>query len=79
MPPDLLRSWQPSEALMQDLAGNAMSLPVVMTVLQAAFTAVTWASGAAVGTAADAPISSQQDLAVCTDASCVRSRSTHVT
>ena len=34
--------WQPSEALMQDLAGNAMALPVVLSLLQCMFTALSW-------------------------------------
>ena len=60
-PQDLLLSWQPTEALMQDLAGNAMSLPVVMTILQCAFAAVNWQSAGEVRRTADAPVSTQQD------------------
>ncbi|CAJ1377376.1 unnamed protein product [Effrenium voratum] len=51
-PKDLLRTWRPTEVLMQDVAGNAMSLPVVMTMLQCAFASVNWRSGA-VSRAAD--------------------------
>ena len=54
---DMLLTWKPSEGLMQDLAGNAMSLPVVMTILQCAFASVSWHSR---GTAAAAPVSTQQ-------------------
>jgi hypothetical protein len=46
---------------MQDLAGNAMSLPVVMTMLQCAFVAVNWQSAGEVRRAADAPATTQQD------------------
>lgn len=53
---DMLLTWKPSEALMQDLAGNAMALPVVMTMLQCAFASVSWHSR---GTAA-APASTEQ-------------------
>ncbi|OLP76607.1 hypothetical protein AK812_SmicGene43434 [Symbiodinium microadriaticum] len=35
-------AWFPSEALMFDLAGNAMSLPVILAVLQAGFASLTW-------------------------------------
>ena len=59
-PKDLLRTWRPTEVLMQDVAGNAMSLPVVMTMLQCAFASVNWRSGA-VSRAADAPVSTQED------------------
>ena len=34
--------WIPSEALMQDLAGNAMALPVLLALVQCAFTAISW-------------------------------------
>ena len=58
---DLLLTWRPTETLMQDLAGNAMSLPVVMTMLQCAFVAVNWQSAGEVRRAADAPATTQQD------------------
>lgn len=58
---DLLLTWWPTETLMQDLAGNAMSLPVVMTMLQCAFAAVNWQSAGEVRRAADAPVTTQQD------------------
>lgn len=58
---NLLLTWRPTETLMQDLAGNAMSLPVVMTMLQCAFAAVNWQSAGEVRRAADAPVSTQQD------------------
>ena len=58
---DLLLTWRPTETLMQDLAGNAMSLPVVMTMLQYAFVAVNWQSAGEVRRAADAPVTTQQD------------------
>lgn len=57
---DLLVSWKPTEALMQDLAGNAMALPVVMTMLQCAFASVSWRPKDLVGTAAAAPVSTQE-------------------
>ena len=34
--------WVPSESLMQDLAGNAMALPVLLCLAQCAFTALSW-------------------------------------
>ena len=37
-----LSTWRPSESLMQDLAGNAMSLPVLLAMLQSAFAAISW-------------------------------------
>ena len=36
------QAWTPSEALMGDLAGNAMSFPVVLAILQSLFTALSW-------------------------------------
>lgn len=57
---DLLVSWKPTEALLQDLAGNAMALPVVMTMLQCAFASVSWRPKDLVGTAAAAPVSTQE-------------------
>ena len=36
------QAWTPSEALMGDWAGNAMSLPVVLAILQSLFTALSW-------------------------------------
>lgn len=62
-PPRLLQSYRPSEQLMQDLAGNAMSLPVVLTILQCAFAALGWKSGAAVA-AASTPVSKAEDSEV---------------
>ncbi|CAL1169042.1 unnamed protein product, partial [Cladocopium goreaui] len=58
---DLLLTWRPTETVMQDLAGNTMSLPVVMTMLQCAFVAVNWQSAGEVRRAADAPATTQQD------------------
>ena len=46
---------------MQDFAGNAISLPVVMTILQCIFAAVSWESAGEVRRAADTPVSTQQD------------------
>lgn len=57
---ELLVSWQPTEALMQDLAGNAVALPVVMTMLQCAFASVSWQSKGFAGTAAEAPVSTEE-------------------
>ena len=57
---DLLLTWQPSEALMQDLAGNAMALPVVLTMLQCAFASVCWREKGM--NAAAAPVSTQKAL-----------------
>ena len=36
------QAWSPTEALMQDLAGNAMALPVLMAILQSMFAAFSW-------------------------------------
>ena len=36
------QAWQPSETLMQDLAGNAMAIPVVLAILQSLFAAFSW-------------------------------------
>ena len=36
------QAWSPSEALMTDLAGNAMSLPVVLAILQSLLTSLSW-------------------------------------
>ena len=38
----LQTTWTPSESLMQDLAGNAMALPVVLAIMQCAFIALSW-------------------------------------
>lgn len=55
----LLLEWCPTESLMQDLAGNAMSLPVVMTMLQRAFASVSWRSKG-MKNAAEAPVSTDE-------------------
>ena len=57
---DLLVRWRPTEVLMQDVAGNAMSLPVVMTMLQCAFASVSWRPKDFAGTAAAAPVSTEE-------------------
>ena len=38
----LAQQWHPSEALMMDLAGNAMALPVVLAMVQCALAALNW-------------------------------------
>ena len=53
-------AWMPSESLMQDLAGNAMSLPVVLAMLQCGFSALTWSSCAASKAAGEAPLSKDE-------------------
>ena len=54
--PSLLESTP--ESLMQDLAGNAMALPVVLAVAMATFAVVSWAAVAA----ADLPPASAADV-----------------
>ncbi|CAE6953498.1 SSRP1 [Symbiodinium sp. CCMP2592] len=50
----LQATWTPSESLMQDLAGNAMALPVVLALMQCAFLALSWRdAGTEVSTAED--------------------------
>ena len=46
------------ESLMQDLAGNAMAVPVALAVLMASFCAVNWREAAA----EDAPAAAQADV-----------------
>ena len=53
-------AWFPSEALMFDLAGNAMSLPVILAVLQAGFASLTWK--ASVMMADETPVALDEDL-----------------
>lgn len=48
------------EALLQDLAGNAMALPVLLAILMSTFASVSWRTGAS---AADAPASSAEEVA----------------
>ena len=48
-----------SEALLQDLAGNAMALPVLLAILMSTFASVSWRTGAS---AADAPASSTEEV-----------------
>ena len=51
-------AWWPSESLMQDLAGNAMALPVVLTLLQCAFCAVSWRER--IATASETPLAADK-------------------
>lgn len=53
-------AWQPDQALMQDLAGNAMAFPVPLALLQAALCAVTWREEAR--GAQDTPLAESQDV-----------------
>ena len=55
-----LAAWAPSESLMQDLAGNAMSLPVVLAMLQCGFVAATWSSCRAPKAAGETPLSKDE-------------------
>jgi hypothetical protein len=48
------------ESLLQDLAGNAMAVPVVLAVLMASFCAIHWRDA----TAEDAPAATQADVDV---------------
>ena len=48
-----------SEALLQDLAGNAMALPVLLAILVRTLASVSWRTGAS---AADAPASSTEEV-----------------
>ena len=51
--------WKPDQALMQDLAGNAMAFPVPLALLQAALCAVNWRDHAR--GAQETPLAESQD------------------
>ncbi|CAE7454779.1 SSRP1 [Symbiodinium sp. CCMP2592] len=46
------QAWTATEVLMQELAGNAMALPVVLAILQSMFVSFSWAPAAAEATTA---------------------------
>ncbi|CAJ1455628.1 unnamed protein product [Effrenium voratum] len=58
-----LQSDFPSESLMADLAGNAMALPVVLAMLQAAFAALEWQQPGALCAASETVPASAEERA----------------
>lgn len=58
----LAQQWHPSEALMMDLAGNAMALPVVLAMVQCALAALNWKGPTPSGQAAPLALSQSEDL-----------------
>ena len=57
----LAQQWHPSEALMMDLAGNAMALPVVLAMVQCALAALNWKDRTLSGQAVQLALSQTED------------------
>ena len=57
----LAQQWHPSEALVMDLAGNAMALPVVLAMVQCALTALNWKDRTLSGQAVQLALSQTED------------------
>lgn len=54
-------AFEPSESLMQDLAGNAMPLPVVLAMLQAGMCALSWRDGILSGCRKEGNLAKEKD------------------